>query len=122
NRMLLLARSIRLRPLPAFPTSTAAELWSATGNRTLSEANMDPGSGTLAKIRRRSQQILTESELTCSRVRTTTPSSSRKDFNDESRPASPARGRDLLIRVPVVLEVSVQTGLPTRRCIHDSRA
>src|SRR5699024_2325995 len=98
NRILLLARGIRLRPLPAFPASTAAELWSATGNRTLSEANMDPGSGTLAKIRRRSQQILTGSELTCSRVRTTTSSSRRKEFNDESRTASPARSRDLRIR------------------------
>src|SRR5699024_4759983 len=122
NRILLLARGIRLRPLPAFPTSTAAELWSATGNRTLSEANMGPGSGTLAKIRRRSQQILTGSELTCSLVRTTTSSLRRKEFNDESRTASPARSRDLRIRVPVLLEVSVQTGLPARRCIHDSRA
>src|SRR5699024_9615377 len=86
------------------PDQHPAELWSATVNRTLSEANMGPGSGTLAKIRRRSQQILTGSELTCSRVRTTTSSLRRKEFNDESRTASPARSRDLRIRVPVLLE------------------
>src|SRR5699024_3166683 len=73
------------------------------------------GRRTLARIQRSNKS---GSELTCSRVRTTTSFSRRKEFNDESRTASPARSRDLRIRVPVLLEVSVQTDLSARRWIR----